>query len=149
MRQICIVKGDLLKAKETYIAHQVNCCGVMGKGLALQIRYEYPEVYRRYQNYCEEHRIRDLIGRILLIPTDSGKVICNLFGQEYYGIGRRYTDVSALKRCFQKLSKIVPTYEKIAMPYMIGCDNGGGDWETVYNLIQTEFSNHDIVLYKP
>lgn len=148
MGRIQIVNGDLLKAEETYLVHQVNCCGVMGKGLALQIRNKYPDVYRRYQIYCEEHRIRDLIGRVLLIPTDDGKVICNLFAQERYGNDKRYTDLVALRSCFQKLIKIVPVYEHIAMPYMIGCGNGGGDWQSVYGLIQNEFTKHDVALYK-
>lgn len=33
MGRIQIVNGDLLKAEETYLVHQVNCCGVMGKVL--------------------------------------------------------------------------------------------------------------------
>lgn len=30
-----LINGDLLEAKETYIAHQVNCYGAMGRGVAL------------------------------------------------------------------------------------------------------------------
>lgn len=148
MGRIQIIDGDVLKAKETYIAHQVNCCGVMGKGVALQIRYEYPDVYRRYQNYCEEHQMKELLGRILLIPTSDGKVICNLFGQERYGSNKQFTDLSALARCFEQLDKIVPANEKIAMPYLIGCGNGGGCWEAICPLIQDKFQRHEIVLYR-
>ena len=32
------IKGDLLKAGTYYIAHQVNCRGKMGAGVAYQIR---------------------------------------------------------------------------------------------------------------
>ena len=32
-----LINGDLLEAKETYIAHQVNCYGAMGRGVAVQI----------------------------------------------------------------------------------------------------------------
>lgn len=147
MGQIQVVHGDVLKAEETYIVHQVNCCGVMGKGVALQVRYKYPDVYRRYQNYCEEHRTKDLLGRVLLIPTSDGKVICNVFGQEQYGSNRQFTDFAALTRCFEQLEKIVPKNEKIAMPYLIGCGNDGGSWEAVYSLIQDKFQQHEIVLY--
>lgn len=149
MSQINIVDGDLLSAKETYIAHQVNCYGKMGRGVAAQIMDKYPDVYRRYQNYCEEHCIRDLIGRILLISTYDGKIICNLFGQEQYGLNRQHTDMKAISKCFYELDKIVPHNERIAMPYMIGCGNGGGRWETIYELIQSNFKKHDVALYKP
>lgn len=35
---IKIIQGDLLEAKENIIAHQVNCKGVMGSGVAKQIK---------------------------------------------------------------------------------------------------------------
>ena len=33
MGKITVIDGDLLYANETYIAHQVNCYGKMGKGI--------------------------------------------------------------------------------------------------------------------
>lgn len=143
-----LVNGDLLDAKETYIAHQVNCYGMMGKGVALQIKNRYPDIFRRYQDYCNEHKVKNLIGRLLLIPTDDGKVICNLFGQERFGYGKQYTDIAALSKAMNSLAKIVPTNEPIAMPYMIGCGNGGADWNIVHQLIQDIFKKHTVVLYK-
>lgn len=42
------VKGDILatptRNEDTVICHQVNCCGVMGAGLAKQIRDKWPVV---------------------------------------------------------------------------------------------------------
>lgn len=145
---IKIIRGDLLEAKETYIVHQVNCYGVMGRGVALQIKNKYPDVYRRYQEYCNDHLVKNLIGRLLLIPTDDGKVICNLFGQEHFGFGKQYTNIAALSKAFSSLAKIVPTTDTIAMPYMIGCGNGGASWEIVYPIIQDVFKKHKVVLYR-
>ena len=43
------VKGDILttptRNEDTVICHQVNCCGVMGAGLAKQIRDKWPVVF--------------------------------------------------------------------------------------------------------
>jgi hypothetical protein len=36
----------------TYICQQVNCKGVMGAGLAMQICIQWPVVYRRYLEFC-------------------------------------------------------------------------------------------------
>lgn len=143
-----LVNGDLLDAKETYIAHQVNCYGVMGRGIALQIKNKYPDVFRRYQDYCNEHKVKNLIGRLLFIPTDDGKVICNLFGQERFDSSRQYTDIAALSKAMTSLAKIVPESEHIAMPYQIGCGNGGTNWKIVHSIIQDIFKNHTVVLYK-
>lgn len=143
-----IENGDLLKASETYIVHQVNSYGKMGRGVALQIRNKYPDVFRRYEEYCAEHRTKELPGKVLLIPTEDGKVICNLFGQENYGYGKKFTDYAALSKALTNLARIVPTDEAIAMPYLIGCGNGGGDWSIVKGLIDDIFKKHTVVLYR-
>lgn len=143
-----ILDGDLFEAAETYIVHQVNCCGVMGNGVALQVKKKYPNVYRRYSEYCDSHRVKDLIGRVLVVPTAEGKVVCNLFAQERFGHGRQFTDIAALRKAMSSLAKIIPTSEAIAMPYLIGCSNGGADWNTVYQIIQDVFKRHSVALYK-
>jgi len=67
-------------------------------------------------------------------------LIGDLYGQDDYGRNRRYTDYNAL------WSAIVQVKEKIAAtpgaerlqvyaPYLLGCGNAGGDWQTVYNTI--------------
>ena len=144
---IKVVNGDLMEAKETYIVHQVNCYGAMGHGVALQIKNKYPDVYRRYHEYCED-RAKNLLGKILMVPTDDGKVVCNLFGQERFGYGKQYTDIAALSKAMNSLAKIVPTSEAIAMPYQIGCGHGGADWSVVQPVIQDIFKKHTVVFYK-
>lgn len=143
-----IVHGDLMEAKETYIAHQVNCYGVMGRGVAAQIKSVYPDVYRRYQEYCENHFRKNLLGKVLLVPTDDGKVICNVFGQESFGVGKMHTDIAALSKALTSLAKIVPYNEPIAMPYMIGCGLGGASWDMVFPVIRDIFNKHTVVFYK-
>lgn len=36
----------------TLVCHQVNCHGVIGSGLALQIREHYPVVFESYRKKC-------------------------------------------------------------------------------------------------
>lgn len=143
-----IINDGLLNAKETYIAHQVNCYGVIGCGVALQIKNKYPYVYHRYYEYCEDHHAKNLLGKILMIPTGDGKVICNMFGQERFGHGRQYTSIAALSKAMNSLAAIVPESEPIAMPYKIGCGNGITDWNIVNLIIKDVFKNHTVVLYK-
>ena len=45
-----ITHGDVLNTDCRIVAHQVNCQGVMGGGLARQIRDRYLDVYTKY---CE------------------------------------------------------------------------------------------------
>ena len=41
------VKGDLLSSDVKIRCHQVNCRGVMGAGLALQVKQKYPEAFEQ------------------------------------------------------------------------------------------------------
>lgn len=142
-----VINGDLLEANETYIAHQVNCYGVMWRGLAAQIGNKYPDVYRRYQEYCANHFVDKLLGKVLLVPTYDGKVICNVFGQKGLGYSKMRTDFSALRKALMSLARIVPYNEPIAMPYMIGCGFGRAGWDIVYPVIQDIFAKHTVILY--
>lgn len=48
---IRIVDGDLFAARDVdIIAHQVNCQGVMGSGVALQVRKLFPDVFDGYKS---------------------------------------------------------------------------------------------------
>ena len=49
---IKIIQGDILKSKENIRAHQTNSVGIMGSGLAKQIKKIYPEAYEDYKKFC-------------------------------------------------------------------------------------------------
>ena len=55
---IKITKGNLLKAPAEALVNTVNTVGVMGKGVALQFRQAYPEMYRAYQKACDAKDVR-------------------------------------------------------------------------------------------
>ncbi len=150
---IRIVDGDLLNATAEYICHQVNCMGVMGSGVAKQIRTKWPCVYQSYHNavekYSKEHGREELLGKIQFVKvTDKTKVV-NMFGQFSYGRdGAVHTDIEALKKCFYTLKNRVKPGETIAMPYRIGCGLGGGDWGAVVDVLVNIFSDCHLTLYR-
>lgn len=147
-----IVQGNLLNATENIICQQVNCQGVMGAGLAKQIRNEYPEVYTSYKRFCEgckDNDKRTLLGKVQTVMTSDGKVIANLFGQYNYGRDKQYTDYKALKECFEGILKVASMFnDSIAIPYEIGCGLAGGDWNVVYKIIEDVFQDYEVTIYK-
>lgn len=46
-----IKEGDLFEVQGN-IGHGVNCSGVMGKGIALEFKRRYPEMFKSYRNLC-------------------------------------------------------------------------------------------------
>lgn len=166
---IKIIDGDLFNTDAKFIAHQVNCMGKMGSGVALQVKHNYPHVYVEYQRIVESTNKEDLIGKVQIVPVnpayigyDCGDIdipyteqwICNLFAQNNYGYdGKQYTSIEALEQCFKQL--YILTFEKnnnynakIAMPYKIGCCRGGADWDEVYAMIDRIFVNREVELWR-
>lgn len=74
--------GDILHTEADVICHQVNCKGVMGAGLAKQIRNQLlsEEQYRTYQEICREYG-RANLGKVIRMKTDTYQVY-NLFGED-------------------------------------------------------------------
>lgn len=58
-------QGDLLSAEADALVNTVNCVGVMGKGIALQFRLKYPEVFKEYKRACKEGKVEP--GRMLTV----------------------------------------------------------------------------------
>lgn len=149
-----VIDGDLFNTKAKYICHQVNCKGKMGSGVAKQIRDKYPEVYSAYRLECnlfdEQGFPKSLMGIILPVQTDDGKVIINMFAQNNYGYGGAcYTDYRAFQMCLIEIAELLPKGSAIAMPYRIGCGLGGGDWSTIETLITKYLGKKfDVELWK-
>ena len=154
--------GDLFSSNADVIAHQVNCRGAMGSGVAKQIRIEFPGAYVHYKCACKTAG-KDparLLGytqiTLVRLSNDYTVRVANLFAQDNFGYdGRQYTDYEAFRTCLFKLRLYVDTVAElqgkrlsIAMPYRIGCDRGGGDWDTIYKIIEEEIGDLDVTLYE-
>lgn len=43
------IKGNIFNSKAMAIVNTVNCVGAMGKGLALEYKLRYPDMFYEYQ----------------------------------------------------------------------------------------------------
>jgi len=50
---ILYVKGNLLQSPAQVLVNTVNTVGVMGRGIALEFKRLFPEMYRQYRELCE------------------------------------------------------------------------------------------------
>ena len=132
-------KGNLLQADAPMIAHQVNCQGVMGAGIARQIRENLLTAgqYREYQQLCKKNREALLGACYLTQQKDSLRYVAHLFA-ENIPTGRGLdTDYAALRQSLTAMMFLAAQRElsQIAIPGYLGCGLAGGDWETVYSQI--------------
>ena len=138
-----IINGNILDIEHGVIVHQVNCMGVMGSGLALQIRKKYPEVYDEYLKISHPN----VRGRCQIVQTSNPNLkIANIFGQIGYGRYERHTDYSLLENGLLELSEMVCDSE-IYIPHGIGCGLGGGDWRIVKGVIEKVIPDCTIVKF--
>lgn len=150
---IKVVNGDLLQAKESIIGHQCNCQGVMGAGVALQIKQEHPKAFKVYKKLIDEAgetSKRYLLGKALIVES-NGKYIANLFGQFTYGSNGQFTLMNALENSLKQLKAFALEHDlTVALPFKIGSDRAGADWNEVLALIEKVFEGHEdkITLYK-
>ena len=143
------VKGNLLDSDCDYICHQVNCQGVMGSGIAKQIRERWPFVFTSYQNYCSRHLgpSNDLLGNIWGVRIDDSRWVVNMFSQDNFGYdGSRFTSYDAFAKCLTAIRNRLSQNVTIGFPKNIGCGLGGGNWKVISALIE-EILGKDYEVY--
>jgi O-acetyl-ADP-ribose deacetylase (regulator of RNase III) len=127
---IRFVAGDLLAARDLdAIAHGCNCSGAMGKGIALEIRKRWPEMYEAYRERCRRGEFR--LGDTFV--WKASPVIFNLATQKTY---RTRADLGAIE---QALRTMLATAEEMGIRRIgiprIGAGLGGVPWPRVRELL--------------
>lgn len=147
---ITLIKCDIFESNADYILHQVNCQGVMGSGVAKQVRDKYPKVYEEYNRWCNTMPREHLLGLAQFVPTKQlyntpFRGIVNIYGQYSYGYdGVCYTDYNALRSALTTFRDHLLSHCTIAIPYLMSCCRGGGKWAIVYGIIEEIFKDSDI-----
>lgn len=148
--------GDIFLTKAPIICHQVNCLGVMGAGLALQVKTKYPSVFKVYEGCC--HSFQDtpekLMGQAVFVDAEEmpGRFIANLFAQKGIRQGPSdtevYTDYNALRSAMKQVEEIAKAYNvtSVAVPYMMGCGLAGGSWDEVKKILKEIFETSPVDL---
>ena len=149
--EIIYKNGNLLDATTDVIAHQVNCQGVMGSGVAKQIREKWANVYTAYK--AEYDLFTDLnkplLGNCQLVQVNDHQYVANLFGQNKYGYdSKRYTSYDGIYDALINLAFQMENnnINSIAFPYRMSSDRGGADWNVVLAMIESVFKNTDITI---
>lgn len=144
------INGDLFTTDCKVIVHGCNAQGVMGSGVAKIIRDKYPKAYERYR---KEYELTNslVLGSISAVPCgdrendpDNFKIIVNAVTQEYYGrdSSERYVSYDAITEAMNKLNRLCENYgfKEVAMP-QIGAGLGGGDWNVIEAIIESELKD--------
>lgn len=154
------IQGDLLKFPNgiKVIAHQANGEGIMGAGIARQIREQIPELYFADQNYQVPFG-KNRLGKLTKAHFERENnhyVGYNLYGQlvterSKDGIPLDYDalemSLEKMRDSLDNISYLNKNYKIIGFPYLMGCGLAGGEWKRVDNMIQVAFTGSDFTIY--
>jgi len=143
--------GNLLAATAEAVTNAVNTRGVMGKGIALQVKQRWPEVDRAYRAACRRGEVT--LGRMHVVergglwrwpairhqlPHEGPLAIALRVALHRGGLDDLRDVTERLDLC------------SIAGP-ALGCGNGGLAWANVCPLIESALGglNVDVVVYAP
>jgi O-acetyl-ADP-ribose deacetylase (regulator of RNase III) len=144
--------GNLIEADAEALVNTVNIVGVMGKGVALQFKLAFPEMFRAYQKACRSHEVQ--IGKMFVYvqPSISGpdRFIINFPTKSHW---REKSHINYIKDGLKSLIQEVKDrgIKSIAIP-PLGCGMGGLNWAEVYPLICESFSEIPdvrVIIYPP
>lgn len=135
--------GDILSAERGIIVHGCNSQGVMGSGIAVQIKNKWPRCYEIYRDFCNgEPDKKNLLGSVVpyAVP-DSELVIVNAITQLNFGKdGKKYVSYSAVLNAFKMVAESAK-FSQLPVHYpLIGAGLGGGDWAVISEIIDSAFA---------
>ena len=139
---ITYVKGDLFSSPARILVNTVNTEGVMGKGIALEFKKRYPDMFKEYKKVCDDKMLD--IGTLLLWKKSEKWVL--LFPTKT--TWRRPSKIEYLEKGLQKFASNWDKLgaDSIAFP-RLGCGNGGLDWEEVRPLMEKYLHKLPIQIY--
>jgi len=127
-------QGNLLDVTQGVIIHGCNSKGVFGSGVALAVRNKYPQAYRSYQYQYNKQRLK--LGYIDWCRIAHRLWIANAVTQQNYGREKKqYVDYNAITTVFTEAIEVANTNGFNLNFPKIGAGLGGGDWNTVEQLI--------------
>lgn len=133
------------------LVNTVNTVGVMGKGIALQFKNQFPNNFKLYEKACKEKEI--VPGKLLVTEDESllkgKKTIINFPTKTSW---RKPSEYSYIEEGLKDLVKIIKDkgLKSIAIP-PLGAGNGGLDWNKVKQILEDYLTNIDcdIQIYEP
>lgn len=148
---IIIKQGNLLHDEAEALVNTVNCVGIMGKGIALQFKQAYPDVFTEYEKACRREEVQP--GKMHIVETKTlfnPKYIINFPTKRHWKNKSRMEDIeSGLVDLIKVIKEL--NIKSIAVP-PLGCGNGGLRWVEVQPKIEAAFEqllDVEVHLYQP
>lgn len=126
-QQVDVVIGDLFESPAQTLVNTVNCVGIMGKGVALEFKKRFPDMYEDYRRRCDRREVK--LGHPYLFRTLIAPFVLNFPTKDDWRSPARIEDIVA------GLEYLEARYEHWGITSMavppLGCGHGALDWSIV------------------
>lgn len=126
-----ILIGNILKSEAQTLVNTVNCVGVMGKGIALEFKNHFPDMFKDYALKCERQEVQ--LGQPYLYRTMFPPQIINFPTKDHW---KSVSKIDDIERGLELLAAKYKEWgvKSLALP-PLGCGNGQLEWRAVGPLI--------------
>ena len=143
--------SDITKVKSGIIVHGCNAQGVMGSGVAKQLRATYPDIFTDYTALLEAFNKCGYspLGQVAWSDISADLVIANAITQEFYGRDdKKYVSYDALDAAFQRVASFPKASDcTIHIPFLIGAGLGGGNANIIQRIIEENTQDLEVVYH--
>lgn len=138
--------GDITEVTSGIIMHGCNAQGVMGSGIAKEVRAKWPKAYEHYHLACKKAGPSYMLSTVVPVEVEPGLIIANAITQlNFGGAGTKYVSYKAVQECFIAVANLalkehLASKEEMTVHYpLIGAGLGGGDWAIISEIIDNVF----------
>jgi len=124
---IKVIIGDIFESQAQTLVNTVNCVGIMGKGIALEFKKRFPDMFKDYVRLCETKQVR--LGRPYLFKRMFQPWILNFPTKDHWRSVSRLQDIIEGLRYLQQHYKAWGITSLAVPP--LGCGHGGLEWRVV------------------
>lgn len=143
---IKFINGNMFETPADVRINTVNCVGVMGAGVALAFKKQYPDMFKDYKKECKQGNIRPGKPHVWTDYRFEGNtIIINFPTKDHWRPPSKYEYIEVgldwLKTFLQNKGKV-----SVTLP-ALGCGNGGLDWDKVKESITNHLEDLDAEIF--
>ncbi|MGN0242962.1 MAG: macro domain-containing protein [Lachnospiraceae bacterium] len=136
------IEGDIFNSPAQVLVNAVNTVGVMGKGIALEFKNRYPDMFKQYKEQCDKHKL--VIGKLMLWYAPDHWIL-------QFPTKEHWRNPSKMEYIEKGLMTFVRKYadyniSSVAFP-KLGCGNGELNWNDVKVLMEKYLKDLPIDVY--
>ncbi|MBW2304965.1 MAG: macro domain-containing protein [Deltaproteobacteria bacterium] len=135
-----VIMGDMFESKVQTLVNTVNCVGVMGKGIALEFKKRFPDMFEDYVKRCDAKQVR--LGRPYLFKRMFPPWILNFPTKDHWRSVSRIQDIEEGLRYLREHYKEWGITSLAVPP--LGCGHGQLEWRVVGPTLYRHLKTLDI-----